>query len=80
MIKILKEGTIKHQKKCNKCDCVFEFSAEDVTHVTMWDDHGGPHAVAGFLEIKCPFCKKAVDLERKEFTETEQINFKEVDR
>ena len=80
MVKIIKEGTIKHYKTCDKCDCQFEFDAEDVTDVTIWDDHGGHYPAAGHLEIECPFCKRSIYLNKNEFEKAEQTKFKKVNR
>ena len=71
MIKILKEGKIKHNKTCDKCGCEFEFEAEDVTKRTAWDDHGGHYPVADFYEINCPWCNRTLSLSRKDFEKEE---------
>ena len=62
MITIIKEGKIKHRATCDQCDCVFTFTAEDVTEVTVWDDHGGHYPAASFYKIDCPCCHKKLNL------------------
>ena len=75
MVKIIKSGIVKHIKTCENCDCEFSYEAEDVTRNTVWDDHGGPHPVAFFRQINCPFCNKKLNL-HEDFTndEMEKMN------
>lgn len=62
MIKIIKDGVIKHRTACGNCGCLFEFEAQDVTRRTVWDDHGGHYPVCDFYEIECPYCKHTVQI------------------
>ena len=62
MIKILKEGHVKHQMTCWQCKCVFEYEAEDVTKRIVWDDHGGHYPAARFYEINCPYCNTTLNV------------------
>ncbi len=64
MIKIIEDGHIKFTKRCPKCNCLFEYEAEDVTKKVVWDDHGGHYPVTHFYEIHCPFCNELIDLDK----------------
>lgn len=79
MIKILKEGKIKHTATCEECECVFEFEAEDVLCITRWDDHGGHYPVCDVYEIKCPFCGWTISLSGSNFTPEEKTKMEHKD-
>ena len=78
MVKIIKNGSIKHTATCDYCGCEFSFEAEDVTKNTVWDDHGGHYPAACFYEINCPFCTKKIRL-NDPWTEIDELAMRKVD-
>ena len=68
MVQIIKAGKIKHTEVCRECGCEFKFDAENVTKRVVEDGHGWRY---GFLEIRCPFCKKKIDLCHDDFDDNE---------
>lgn len=80
MVNIITEGKIKYQSHCNRCGCVFEFEAEDVTRETVWDDHGGHYPVCDFYHIDCPYCGEKVNVEDVPKLLEETKKMKHVDR
>ena len=79
MIEIIKEGNIKHQCKCIECGCVFKYDAEDVTRVTVWEDHGGHYPVCDGFYIYCPCCKIKINLIGVEFNDKEKEVMEHID-
>lgn len=82
MIKIIKEGKLKHETTCKDCGCVFEYEVEDVTRRTVWDDHGGHYPVCDFFDVICPFCNKKISMykEQVNFTKQEIEEMKHIDQ
>lgn len=54
MIKIIKPGKIM-VTKCPTCECEFSYEKEDI----IWGDQRDP-----CKEVRCPCCKRTIDLIR----------------
>ena len=69
MIKIIIQGRIIHKEKCERCGCVFEFDARDVTKENQYDKG---IKCAEWYSINCPFCNHEISLYSKDFNDSEK--------
>lgn len=70
MIKIITQGRIIHKAECERCGCVFEFDARDVTKENQYDKG---IKFAEWYFIGCPFCNEnRISLYAEDFNDSEK--------
>lgn len=60
MIKIIEKGRIVHRIRCDECNCLFSFEAEDVEWEKKYDNHGSYSA--DWYNVTCPYCGYPVSI------------------
>ena len=69
MIKIIAQGRIIHKEECERCGCVFEFDARDVTKKNQYDKG---IKFSEWYYINCPFCNHKISLQSCDFNDSEK--------
>lgn len=70
MIKIIVQGRIIHKAECERCGCLFEFDARDVTKENQYDRG---IKFSEWYYIKCPFCNEnRISLYAEDFNDNEK--------
>ena len=60
MITILKEGNTRKHAKCNKCNCEFAYSIEDIQY--SYDRINAYESELEYTYVRCPECKNIIKL------------------
>ena len=60
MITILKEGNTRKHAICNKCNCEFAYSNEDIQY--SYDRINAYESELEYTYVRCPECKNIIKL------------------